>query len=97
MFAVHTLESRRVRPQGELTTQTRKIIKILAGCEKASTRSNVVSAFCRAGTFPTWVAEAGTLVCHVDHEQATQIRHWSGQKFRVRLDPSPHLESKLDH
>jgi hypothetical protein len=91
-FAVHELESRRVRPQGELTKQTRKIIKIFAGWEKASTQSSVVSAFRRAGIFPIWVAEAGTLVCHVDLEQTTQVRHWSRQKSHVHLDQGTHLK-----
>jgi hypothetical protein len=43
------------------------------------------------------VTEAGTLVCHVDPEQATQARDWSGQKSYVRLDRVPHLEEKLNH
>jgi hypothetical protein len=92
MFAVHKLESRRVKPHGKLTTQTCKIIKILAGWEKALTRSSVAGALCRAEIFPICVAEAGTLACHVGPEQATQVRDWSGEKSYMCLDRGTHLK-----
>jgi transposase len=84
-FALHKLESHRVRPHTDLSAQTVKILKILCGLQKASTPLNIIKAFRRAGIISQWDVNAKTLVCRVDRQQAKEVRHWHQSRSRVSV------------
>jgi hypothetical protein len=86
IFAVHKMESRRVRPHLGLNGQTSKLIKMISGFQKAATGANVIGALRRAAIVSKWDAEHRELVWIVDRACASEVRHWAQSKKRVVLD-----------
>jgi hypothetical protein len=53
-FAIHNLELGRVHPHLGLNDQTRKLIKMLCGFQKATTGTGVTGAFRKAEIMSLW-------------------------------------------
>jgi hypothetical protein len=86
IFAIHKMESRRVRPHLNLNDQTSKLIKMIPGFQKAATGTNIIGAFRKAGIISRWDTGHQELLCSIDRESASDGRHWAQPKKRVTLD-----------
>jgi hypothetical protein len=85
-FAIHKMESRRVRLHLNLNDQTSKLIKMICGFQKAATGTNIICAFRKAGISSRWDMERQELVCFVNRQSASNVRHWTESKKGMTLD-----------
>jgi hypothetical protein len=84
IFARQKQEAARTRPEDGLNAQTRQIVKMINGYEKACCANTITSAFRRAGII-TQVGEGGYVIAMVNRECATGVRHWNLEKHRIHL------------
>jgi hypothetical protein len=86
IFAIQKMESRDVHPHLDVNEQMSKFRKMLCGFQNAATSTNVIDAFRTAGIMSRWDTEHRELVCFIDRENASEVRHWNQSRKRVALD-----------
>jgi hypothetical protein len=85
MFAIMKSESTRVYAHIDFNPQTKKLVKMVSGRQKAATSVNIIKAFRRAGIVSNWNPDVQALVCGIDRLVATEVRHWNGLKTRIAI------------
>jgi hypothetical protein len=85
MFAIMKAESARIYAHIDFNAQTKKLVKMVSGWQKATTTVNIIKAFRRAGIIAVWNPEVNALVCRIDRAAASEVRHWNGEKHRIPI------------
>jgi hypothetical protein len=93
VFANQKTEAARTRPSPELNPQTKQVVKMLNGYQKACCPNNITGAFRRAGIITYWSPLHNELLAKVDRTTADRVRHWSHLgKDRITLRSGRRIE-----
>ena len=83
IFAICKGAQQRIRPNKDLSEQSKQIIKLLGGWQAATTPPNIISAFRAAGIISK--LKHNILISEVDTSYAHKVRHFNIQNT---LDPT---------